>query len=142
MARYFALAKNGFITWNCFSWWGEHTKKIRSTWAQKGGCVYVNGYIFTASTFHSYYISFPSQKKKNKIRNWVCIIPTRHITTEVTSFCKCGYACFYKQNVLQVVRCSQLCLLNFFITKFRFVFKLKSRTCKTCNLVLVPEKFN
>jgi len=21
MARYFALAENGFITWNCFSWW-------------------------------------------------------------------------------------------------------------------------
>lgn len=32
MARYFALAENGFITWNCFSWWGEHTKESPNTW--------------------------------------------------------------------------------------------------------------
>lgn len=38
MARYFALAKNGFITWNCFSWWHKrhpthtrtHTHTARS----------------------------------------------------------------------------------------------------------------
>jgi len=136
MARYFALAENGFITWNCFSWWGAHTRKSIK------GCVYVNGYISTVSTFHNYYIS---HQRSPTLENEIVFASFQRVILQQRSrfVCRCGYACFYKQNVLQVVRCNhQLCLLKFFITKFRFVFKLKTRTCKTCNLLLAPEKFN